>query len=214
MTTLHNGLSEVKLHYLKTFIAPGTILDVGAGNCQYSEWIKSCIPDAQITAIDHIAFTPRTDISFECQNLEHPLPYNNESFDTIIAFDILEHINNVDLLIKELYRVTKPGGIIIGSVPHDNDQFLPAYNLTFYHRSDVTHKRYYLPETLTTALKKEGFSATQIWLEGGISPHVFAEFFPALLKPIIKKGIGLLRKTGLIKTDALKSDLFFIGYKK
>ncbi|PCI74052.1 hypothetical protein COB28_02705 [Candidatus Dependentiae bacterium] len=214
MTTLHNGLSDVKLKYLNRFVKESAILDLGAGNCQYSEWIKLMLPKADITAVDHTNSDSPKDVSFHCLDIEKKLPFDDSSFETIIAFDILEHINSVDILLDELFRVLKPGGIILGSVPHDEDHFLPAYNLTFYHRSDVTHKRYYVPKTLIKTLTEHNFINAETWLEGGVSPAVFAEFFPRLIKPVVKKAIGLFRRIKLIKTDILKSDLFFIAYKE
>ncbi|MBL4588320.1 methyltransferase domain-containing protein [Candidatus Babeliales bacterium] len=214
MTTLHSGVSDVKIQYLTKFVKAPSVLDLGAGNCQYSKWIKLMHPDIKITAVDHASSDVPDGVLFQCLDIEKKLPFEDQSFETIIAFDILEHIDSVDNLLDELFRVLKPGGIILGSVPHDEDHFLPAYNLTFYHRSDVTHKRYYVPKTLIKTVTKHGFINTETWLEGGVSPAVFAEFFPRLIKPIVKKAIGLFRRLKIIRTDVLKSDLFFTAYKE
>jgi len=38
------------------------------------------------------------------------LPFPDESFDTILAIDIIEHVIDVVALMEELHRVLKPGG--------------------------------------------------------------------------------------------------------
>jgi SAM-dependent methyltransferase len=152
-------------------------------------------------------------ITFFTYNLEEDIPLANEVFDTVLAFDIVEHINQEQNFLSELFRLCKPGGVLIGSVPHDNDLFLPAYNLTFYHRSDLTHKRYYTPESIKKAISNAGFIDCHVSKEGGVSPQVFAEFFPHRLQWVIKKTIGFLRRCGVINTKKLSSDLFFTAKK-
>ncbi|KKQ11853.1 MAG: methyltransferase domain-containing protein [Candidatus Babeliales bacterium] len=212
--TSDNKLSDVKLSYLKNFIQGQSILDVGSGQCFYSQWLHQRDSNFNITAVDCVDLeqTP-SHIGYLKLNLESTFPFQDQSFDTIIAFDVIEHIENETQLINELNRVCKNDGIIIGSVPHDNDKFLPDYNLTFYHRSDLTHKRYYLPETLYSKLCAAGFDIKTVELHGGINPQVIAEFFPKHTRFLIKKIIGMFRRMGLINIEILKSDLFFVAKK-
>lgn len=41
------------------------------------------------------------------------LPFGNESFDVVSCCDVLEHIHNWDVVIAEVARVIKPGGIFV-----------------------------------------------------------------------------------------------------
>ena len=45
------------------------------------------------------------------------LPFGDGEFDVIFAFDVFEHINNLELTIIELKRVLKTNGYIICSMP-------------------------------------------------------------------------------------------------
>ena len=45
------------------------------------------------------------------------LPYKNNSFDIVIALDVLEHIENDSKALKEWYRVLKPEGKLLITVP-------------------------------------------------------------------------------------------------
>ncbi len=206
-------LSDVKVEYITKYLKGTSILDVGAGYCYYSEWLANKNPLFKVTSIDQLDLQAPPRVTFIKTNLEEPIPLADAQFETILAFDIIEHVTHEQVLIQELYRLCKAGGILIGSVPHNDDKFLPAYNLTFYHRSDLTHKRYYVPSTLQKALTSAGFHVHIIDLRGGVSPQVIAEFFPPALHYVVKKSVGILRRIGLINTHKLASDIFFIATK-
>jgi len=48
------------------------------------------------------------------------LPFENKSFDTVVAWEVIEHIpkNTETSMFKEVYRVLKPGGCFYLSTPH------------------------------------------------------------------------------------------------
>ena len=46
------------------------------------------------------------------------LPFKAGSFDIVLMSDVLEHVSDPVLTAKEAIRVTKPGGIILATVPN------------------------------------------------------------------------------------------------
>ncbi|HEY4966139.1 MAG TPA: class I SAM-dependent methyltransferase [Puia sp.] len=65
-------------------------------------------------------------------NMDEGFPFlEDESIDEIYSFHFLEHVKDVNVLMREIYRVLKKGGKNIGRVPY----FANPY---FY--SDPTHK--------------------------------------------------------------------------
>ena len=40
-------------------------------------------------------------------------------YDVITAWQLLEHVNNLDMVIGRVSRLLKPGGVFLGSVPED-----------------------------------------------------------------------------------------------
>jgi SAM-dependent methyltransferase len=51
-------------------------------------------------------------------NVEEPLPFDDASFDAVIAGELFEHLQFPDTLVREVRRVLRPGGVIVGSVPN------------------------------------------------------------------------------------------------
>ncbi|MCW8995361.1 MAG: class I SAM-dependent methyltransferase, partial [Psychromonas sp.] len=50
------------------------------------------------------------------------LDFNNNSFDAILCYHVLEHIEDDKKAISELYRILKPGGWAILQSPIDTDR--------------------------------------------------------------------------------------------
>lgn len=56
----------------------------------------------------------------ECKhvNITEKLPYENHSFDVILAIEVMEHIHDHNIFFKECHRILNPGGIIVISTPN------------------------------------------------------------------------------------------------
>ncbi|MEW6170178.1 MAG: methyltransferase domain-containing protein [Candidatus Omnitrophota bacterium] len=60
------------------------------------------------------------------------LPYKDNSFDIITFFEVLEHVDNEKFFLEEIYRVLKPSGIIMLSVPNKGiAEFIDIDNVVF-----------------------------------------------------------------------------------
>ncbi|MDD5698608.1 MAG: methyltransferase domain-containing protein [Victivallaceae bacterium] len=74
---------------------------------------------------------PQVDI---VADLAQGIPMDDGEVDEIYSFHFLEHIADFDFMFREMYRVLKPGGRLIGTVPHFSNPY-------FY--SDPTHKTFF-----------------------------------------------------------------------
>lgn len=86
-------------------------------------------------------------------DVEQPLPFDNASFDAVVAGELLEHLQFPDALLAEIHRVLRPGGVIAGSVPNT---FRLQGRLRFLRgrppEDDPTHLRMFSPEALRELL--------------------------------------------------------------
>jgi SAM-dependent methyltransferase len=107
LATAYEG--AIKLH------ASGVLLDLGCGNVPLYEIYQSHVSDNICVDWEGTRHkSPFLDHSFD---LNHGIPLPSETFDTILATDVLEHVSNPELLWREMARVLKPGGKIILGVP-------------------------------------------------------------------------------------------------
>jgi ubiquinone/menaquinone biosynthesis C-methylase UbiE len=59
------------------------------------------------------------------------LPYPDASFEVVMCLDVLEHVGDVETVLMEIYRVLKPGGIVLTTVPNRRAFRDPHYYLPF-----------------------------------------------------------------------------------
>lgn len=101
------------------------VLNLGCGNSKKSDEIGVDIFPGEL--VDIVA-----DLNV------YPLPFEDDSIDSIVSSHCFEHLNNLIGLIEELHRILKPSGILEFTVPH-------VSNIEYFR--DPTHVR---PFTLGT----------------------------------------------------------------
>ncbi len=60
------------------------------------------------------------------------VPFKDGELDCVLCTQVLEHTNNPDFYLKELYRVMKPGGVAILTIPFMWQQHLKPYDFFRY----------------------------------------------------------------------------------
>jgi SAM-dependent methyltransferase len=99
-------------------------------------------------------------------NVEEPLPFEDASFDAVVAGELFEHLQFPDALVAEIERVLRPGGVIVGSVPN---AFRVQSRLRFLRgkppEDDPTHLRMFSPTAVRELLR--GFENARIDFVGG-----------------------------------------------
>lgn len=116
------------------------------------------------------------------------LPFRNEIFDLVLALDVIEHIDDDRAAVKEFYRVLKPGGRLIITVPAF--QFLWSE-----HDQAVHHMRRYTRPGLLNILQFGGFENEKATYWNIIL------FLPVAAIRLLKR---FRRSAGVSKTDLIE----------
>src|SRR5579871_1038724 len=95
--------------------ARGKLLDLGCGHVPYYQMYAPLVSDSVCIDWPQSAHSsPHLDA---LADLNHSIPLPDNSFDTILLTDVLEHIAEPQILLREIARVMKPGGCLIAGVP-------------------------------------------------------------------------------------------------
>ena len=148
---------------IKHIPANSRILDVG---CGYSGKLLYKIKD-KISAgfgIDiSVSHEHRSDkITLMKHDLAFPLPFENNSFDAVTSLANLEHLESPQKSLAEIYRVLKPGGVLIMTTPSIYGK--PVLELLAFiglvSRQEINdHKNYFDKRILLKYCHKIGFSS-------------------------------------------------------
>jgi 2-polyprenyl-3-methyl-5-hydroxy-6-metoxy-1,4-benzoquinol methylase len=116
------GFVLAKIQSMKEKNPNLALLDVGAGSGTISTSFAKALPDGQVTAVDlNPSILPRAravaemagfkNISFHQGDVKK-LPFADGTFDITFCHQMLTHISAPEDALREMLRVTKPGGIV------------------------------------------------------------------------------------------------------
>ena len=91
------------------------LLDIGCGPCGSLEWAKNA---RERVGLDPLADEYRklandTQAMTYCAAPSEAIPYPDGHFDSVSAFNCLDHVDDVEKTVREMKRVTAPGGRIL-----------------------------------------------------------------------------------------------------
>lgn len=107
----------------------GKLLEVGCGAGRYTRSFLHYRPDLQVYGCDisHIALAEARDAD-KSGKIDYSLgdalalPYENDSFDIVLLFDVFEHVTDVGKAADEVARVLRPGGVFHCFVPCEGNK--------------------------------------------------------------------------------------------
>jgi SAM-dependent methyltransferase len=140
--TIYKTLSQ----RLPTF--RGNVIDIGCGNCPFEHLIdtdKALYVGVDVDDADKWDYENSKIVKYDGKNL----PFATQSIDHFICTEVLEHVPDPTELIDDMYRVLKPDGSAIITIP---------WSARFHYKPFDYHR--YTPSSLKTLFGK--FSDVQI----------------------------------------------------
>lgn len=125
------------------------VLDVGANVGDFMEMLKK-ERDCEVFGVD-VSEVCVKEAQEKGRNVQladgHKLPFEDGTFDVVCLMEVLVHVFNPNEVLKEIKRVLKPGGFLLGSSPHKNLE-------SHLWDDKRMHRRYYTTEELEDELYK------------------------------------------------------------
>ncbi|MFM2381267.1 MAG: hypothetical protein RLZZ76_34 [Candidatus Parcubacteria bacterium] len=147
ITEIAKGKSAIRstLNFrLRDEFLSGRILDLGSGG---SDRYSTFIPREKDSTYELLDIKKGAQINFESDSL----PYADDTFDTIILLNVLEHLYHTQNILTEIKRIKKDEGVFIGYVPF----------LMWYHPDHHDYFRY-THEALSLMLAEAGYTDVSI----------------------------------------------------
>jgi SAM-dependent methyltransferase len=128
----------------------GRVLDVGCGNKPYRPWFNLA---SSYIGLDISAQRSQPDVI----GLGTCLPFEDQSFDSVVAFQVLEHVPEPFAFVREVHRVLRPNGHFVATAPQ-------AWRI---HEAPHDYFRY-TKFGLRTMLQRGGLEVLALRAEGGV----------------------------------------------
>jgi ubiquinone/menaquinone biosynthesis C-methylase UbiE len=137
------------------------LIDIGSGSSPYYPIFSDVVQE--YVAIDTADSLPKNETRPIRQiiGFAEQLPLENSFADITLSNQVLEHVLDPIKAVSEMYRVLKPNGLCIGSVPHISPVHLEPYDF-----------RRYTDLGLEKLLKEAGFIDIKIEGNGGVYSSV------------------------------------------
>lgn len=195
----------------------GKVLDLGCGQKPYRETILGFSSVESYVGLDiKSAIVYDKNIKPDYYWDGKKIPFGDCTFDTIIATEVLEHCQNPEVVISEIFRVLKKGGFFLFTVPF----LFPLH--------ETPHDEFrYTPFSLERFLKNSNFRNINIVARGGwraslgqtLGLFLFYSKPTSLSEKILRKLIKhfvillmlFLYKTDIVPVDFTKEDVLITG---
>ena len=192
----HNWLLyDLSDKYLIEYITfyKGIMLDLGCADKPFQEFFEQYVEQYIRVDWTNCLHGSKADI---VANLNEKLPIKNDFADTIVSLNVLEHLYNPQLFLKESYRVLKDDGTIILHIPFQ----------WWVHEAPHDYFRY-TPYGLRYLLSEAGYTDIKI--------QPIAGFFTTILMKINYFSLRAIKGSEIKKkiVKALLKPLWYINQK-
>lgn len=195
-----NGTRDTKTFYLKApeNIVSSNLISFARKYCGKRILDLGCATGHYILELDKLGFDcVGADVNpeyveiarkrgLEVYLIDQNLPFEDKSFDSVIMFEVLEHLSDINSVLAEARRVARKN--IILTVPNcEGYDKLKQYGLAFEHFLDLDHKNFFTPALMREALSLS-FSDFDILCGDPLLPHALMNKSPVsfLLKGLYK----------------------------
>ena len=182
-------------------IPEGKFLDIGCGTGMFLREIGKGRRSYGIDVSGQaLSYCKKKVNAFLIKAAGNRLPFKDAVFSLVSLFDIIEHVDNDFELLKEVYRVCKPGAIVIITVP--------AFSFLWgSHDIAQHHKRRYTQNQLRNLGLSAGFLSERLTYTN------FFIFLPVLLRRITSRKLSDNEESDLSEMPGIINDFLKCIYK-
>jgi 2-polyprenyl-3-methyl-5-hydroxy-6-metoxy-1,4-benzoquinol methylase len=147
-------------------LAPASVVDLGCGNGQLLAEVRGRHPGARLAGIDLSSEQMKENAralpwaAWHTANLDAPVSFAPEllgAFDTVMATEVIEHVDRPEELLRNARALARPGGHLLLST-----QSGPVRET----ERRVGHIRHFTGEEIAALLARTGWRSERVWNTG------------------------------------------------
>jgi SAM-dependent methyltransferase len=155
------------IKFVRTY-ARGKILDLGCATGNYCLHLKGLGYDITGADIQPEYVEIARSRGVDAHLITDRVPFPDKSFDTVLLFEVLEHLPDPAPVLAEAGRLARKNVLI--TTPHSGGiDDLRQQGLLFEHFADMDHKNFFTQPALEELLRAT-FPAVRVWKGNGLNP--------------------------------------------
>lgn len=144
----------------------GPLLDVGCGTGQFLAFARSR-GWTQLTGLEVISEIAEVAKQFSQATVHTTDIFHATltpgSFSAVMIWDLLEHVGDVGAVLREAFRLLKPGGVILIGTVHFQGLSMRVFREWAFTVNPPEHLTFFTKKGLSAALGKAGFEVKKVW---------------------------------------------------
>lgn len=169
----HKTRHQTILQLVQKYHRGGKIADLGCGNCVWNADKQFDVTgiDKDKASLDYTKVLGRIQDSIASDITDIPL--SSDTYELIVASEVIEHIKDYLKALKEAVRILKSNGHLIISVPYDTNLSLwkPLFTVQCFYQGTVRgddyykqkcgHVNHFSPKTISQAIEDARLQITE-----------------------------------------------------
>ena len=125
------------------------LLDIGCAGSKILSWSRFGSVIGLDISMEAVSLAKKKIGGKVVQGSASALPFKSNSFELITALDVVEHLDEPESCLKDIYRICKVKGVVILTVP--------AYQFLYSRYADSGHKKRYVRREVEQLVAEQGF---------------------------------------------------------
>ncbi len=170
--------------------ASGRILDLGCATGNYCVHLKGLGYDIAGADVRPEYVRIAASRGVEAYLVEGGVPLPDKSVDTVLLFEVLEHLDDPLAVLRDAARLAR--GTVLITTPHSGGiDLLREQGLLYEHFADMDHRNFFTQEALHDLLQQV-FPRVRVWKGNGLNPFGLFPFAPVRFAGKVAAHLGLL----------------------
>jgi SAM-dependent methyltransferase len=132
-----------------------TVLDIGCGYGAYGKALAEQGPQCFGCDVNLDYLREAVRHGFPVTAVDSTLPFADRTFDSVLLFEVIEHVPQFEILLKEAFRVARHNVLI--TVPNsENVDLMKTNDVTYAHMLASDHVNFFDAESLRALLSNYG----------------------------------------------------------
>jgi 2-polyprenyl-3-methyl-5-hydroxy-6-metoxy-1,4-benzoquinol methylase len=153
-----------RIHRIRRYVTAGRLIDIGSGTGMFLKTARENGFDVQGLEIskDAATFGGTTwglDIK---QGSLHDSVFPPNQYDVVTLWHVFEHLHDPLVAAKQLYDLTKPGGLLVIAVPNFASIQAYLFGAQWFHLDVPRHLFHHTPKSIKMIVEATGFKTVEV----------------------------------------------------